>query len=189
MRLATEKKENTKPPLAARGNESAKEPHTPPHHENPSHPSKDCSPEGEEHFAIVARATNDVVRDWNVTTGELTWPQGLESLLGYCRSKATDAIGFWQDKIHPEDRNRTVASIRAALAGGGENWSGEYRFQRLDGSYAHLLERALIVRSHAGHAIRLVGSLMDITARKQMQDQLCRSSNDVFVFCKNTLFY
>src|SRR5438552_17261935 len=71
--------------------------------------------ESAEHFAIVARATNDAVRDWDVKTGALFWPQGLEALLGYDRSSANGDIGFWQTQIHPQDRVRTAASIRDAL--------------------------------------------------------------------------
>ena len=175
MRLATEKKGGTQPAPATRGHRSAEKLHAKPHHENSSHPPKDSSTQSQEHSEIVARATNDAVRDWNVKTGALAWPQGLESLLGYCRSKATDDISFWHKQIHPEDRARTAASIRDALAGRSENWSGEYRFTRVDGTYVHLLERALIVRDGHGAATRFVGSLMDITARKQMQDQLSRS--------------
>src|SRR5678815_5979896 len=55
------------------------------------------------------------------------------------------------------------------------HWTGEYRFRRVDGSYVDLLERALIVRDSKGTAIRFVGSLMDVTARKELQDQLVRS--------------
>ncbi|HEX7515905.1 MAG TPA: ATP-binding protein [Chthoniobacterales bacterium] len=131
--------------------------------------------ESAEHFAIVARATNDAVRDWNVRTGALSWPQGLEALLGYNSSTASGDIGFWQKQIHPQDRARTAGSIRDALAAEGDHWTGEYRFRHFDGSYLDLLERALIVRDSAGAAIRFVGSLMDVTARKQLQDQLVRS--------------
>jgi two-component system cell cycle sensor histidine kinase/response regulator CckA len=131
--------------------------------------------ESAEHFAIVARATNDAVRDWNVKTGELSWLQGLETLLGHNRSTASGDIGFWQKQIHPQDRARTAGSIRDALVAEGDHWTGEYRFRRFDGSYLDLLERALIVRDSKGAAIRFVGSLMDVTARKQLQDQLVRS--------------
>ena len=131
--------------------------------------------ESAEHFAIVARATNDAVRDWNVKTGALSWPQGLEALLGYNSSTASGDIGFWQKQIHPQDRARTAGSIRDALAAESDHWTGEYRFRHFDGSYLDLLERALIVRDSAGSAIRFVGSLMDVTARKQLQDQLVRS--------------
>src|SRR5204863_1576798 len=104
---------------------------------------------------IVARATNDAVRDWDVKTGRLFWPQGLESLLGYrsprhiCadaglsrrsvaeadRSSVAEEIGFWQQQVHPEDLPAVMSSIADALAGTGEHWSGEYRFRRADGAY------------------------------------------------------
>ena len=137
--------------------------------------SENNSFQSQDHLQIVARATNDAVRDWDVRTGALVWPQGLASLLGYCRSSIPTQIGFWQERIHPEDVARVMASIGAALAGSGEHWSGEYRFRHTDGNYLHILERALLLRDGEGRAIRFVGSLMDITARKELQDQLCRS--------------
>lgn len=96
-------------------------------------------------------------------------------MLGYESAATKSEIGFWQKNIHPEDRARTAASIREAFAANAQHWSGEYRFRRVDGHYVHLLERAFILRDGAGQAVRFVGSLMDITARKQLQDQLCRS--------------
>lgn len=95
-------------------------------------------------------------------------------MLGYQSGAVAQEIGFWQKHVHPEDRARTTGSIREALAE-GEEWSGEYRFRHADGSYLQVLERAVIVRDVKGKAARFVGSLMDITARKQLQDQLVRS--------------
>ncbi len=132
------------------------------------------APENAECFALAARATNDAVRDWDVSSGRLDWPQGLETLLGHKPSIISQDIGFWQRHVHPDDRARTALSIREALAE-AERWSGEYRFRRADGDYILLLERALIVRNEKGDAIRFIGSLMDITARKQLQDQMVRS--------------
>jgi two-component system cell cycle sensor histidine kinase/response regulator CckA len=128
-----------------------------------------------QHLALAAQATNDAVRVWTLGTGALTWPQGLENLLGYSRSAATDEIGFWQKQIHPQDRARTAGSLRDVLASEGNHWAGEYRFRHMDGSYLYLLERGLIVRDSNGKAVQFVGSLMDVTARKQLQDQLVRS--------------
>jgi two-component system, cell cycle sensor histidine kinase and response regulator CckA len=134
------------------------------------------SPQGHDYLPIVARATNDAVRDWDVTSGALSWPQGLESLLGYATQTGGNLdLGFWQQRVHPSDRTRVAASIRETLAGGAEQWSGEYRFQHCDGTYLQLLERALITRDSKGKPVRFVGCLMDITARKQLHDQLCRS--------------
>jgi PAS domain S-box-containing protein len=131
--------------------------------------------ESPEYFTIAARATNDAVRDWDVRTGALFWPQGLEALLGYDSAVIPRDLGFWQKQIHPQDRARTAVSIRDALSAETDHWTGEYRFRHGDGSYVDLLERAVILRDAEGTAVRFVGSLMNVTARKQLQDQLVRS--------------
>jgi two-component system, cell cycle sensor histidine kinase and response regulator CckA len=132
--------------------------------------------EGAEYSALAARATNDAVRDWDVTGGALIWPEGLETLLGYNAADVPPELSFWSANVHPEDEQRVTLSIRTALADReAQSWSGEYRFRYADGPYLHLLERAAIVRDENGNAVRFVGSLMDITARQQLQDQLCRS--------------
>src|SRR5256714_7263517 len=128
-----------------------------------------------QHLALAAQATHDAVRVWSVSSGALSWPQGLEALLGHPPSAATNDIGFWQKQLHPQDRARTAASIRDALASNTNHWTGEYRFRHSDGSFLDLLERAYIVRDSIGRPVQLVGSLMNITARKQLQDQLVRS--------------
>ncbi|MDQ6860660.1 MAG: PAS domain-containing protein, partial [Verrucomicrobiota bacterium] len=172
MQIATQTQDETASGIESQQNPS-RHAKTPPRHTSlaPS-PSSQVA----EHFALAARATNDALRDWDVSSGRLTWPQGLLSLLGYEPSIITSEIGFWQRHLHPEDRTRTAASIRAALSPhGGEHWSGEYRFRNNDGSYLLLLERAIIMRDETGAPHRWIGSLMDITARKELQDQLCRS--------------
>src|SRR6266481_1659519 len=92
------------------------------------------STQGDHYLAFAARATNDAVRDWDVKSGALSWPQGLDSLLGYDGSSTESDIGFWQKNIHPEDRARIAPSIGDALAGSSDHWSGEYRFRRADGT-------------------------------------------------------
>jgi signal transduction histidine kinase/ActR/RegA family two-component response regulator len=142
--------------------------------QNGTHP-ENAPAAGTEYFEIIARATNDAVRDWNVSTGALTWPRGLESLLGYKRSAVSEKIGFWFNHVHPEDLARIETSLREAFAGSGERWMAEYRFQRAGGEYAHIFERALIFRAAGGGARRVVGAMMDVTAWKQLQAQACRS--------------
>jgi len=135
----------------------------------------DSSAARHDYFALLARTTNDAVRDWDLKGGAVSWPQGLESLFGYESALAPDNIGFWQKNVHPADRARVAAAIHHALSGESDHWNGEYRFRRADGSYISILERALILRDNDGKATRFIGSLMDVTARKQLQDQLCRS--------------
>src|SRR6266571_3284899 len=96
---------------------------------------KDHPPQNQDYLQIVARATSDAVRDWDLISGALSWPQGLETLLGYDLAATDRKIGFWQNNVHPEDRARTAAAIRDTLDGTTQHWSGEYRFRRADGNY------------------------------------------------------
>src|SRR5256714_4569191 len=170
MRFATEIQDAT----AQENQYRAAQPTAHQSHEIPDHTSR-RSTEVSQHLALAAQATHDAVRVWSVNTGALSWPQGLETLLGFSPSPATDNIGFWQKQLHPQDRARAGASIREAFASDSDHWTGEYRFRHSDGSYLDLLERAYIVRDSLGRPVQLVGSLMNITARKQLQDQLVRS--------------
>jgi len=138
-------------------------------------PGKAAPAKDADYRQLVARATNDAVRDWDLASGDLTWPQGLDTLLGYSTAKSDQTIAFWQRQIHGSDRSRTAASIRDAIKSKADHWSGEYRFRHAKGHYLQLLERALIVRDSAGRAVRFIGALMDVTARKQLQDQLSQS--------------
>src|SRR6267378_5085320 len=138
-------------------------------------PRKTAATKSPDHYQLVARATKDAIRDWDLTSGALTWPQGLHSLLGYSPSGSRQTIAFWQHQIHRDDRSRIAASIREAIKSKAEFWSGEYRFRHAKGHYLQLLERALLVRDKNGRAVRFVGALMDVTARKQLRDQLSHS--------------
>src|SRR6266404_1855198 len=130
--------------------------------------------ETENYHQLVARATNDAVRDWDLITDALIWRQGLDTLLGW-KPASGNTIVFWQKRIHPDDRARVMASIRDAIKSDTDHWSGEYRFRRAEGTYVNVLERAMIDRDASGGAKRFVGVLMDITARRHLQDQLVRS--------------
>ncbi len=146
------------------------------HEPNPKNPHRahpaNASSGDAEYFEIIARATNDALRDWNVKKGTLTWRHGLQTLLGSGVSGDAAKISFWIDRIHPDDRERIQESLHQTLAAPEEHWTGEYRFQHGDGRWIHIFERALILRSPD---TRVVSSMMDVTERKQLQTQDCRS--------------
>jgi PAS domain S-box-containing protein len=124
---------------------------------------------------ILARATTDAIRDWNVTRGTLNWPRGLDEPLGHSPAATTRKIGFWFSHLHPDDLPRVQESLKQTFQSRDARWSGEYRFRRGDGEYISILERAFIVRSSTGEPLRLVSTMMDVTARQQLHAQACRT--------------
>jgi two-component system, cell cycle sensor histidine kinase and response regulator CckA len=126
--------------------------------------------EAEQLFRAIAVATNAGIWNWDVAD-DLTWfnPEFVEAW-GYCLEDAL-AHDFWRARVHPEDRDLIVDSLLAAVRRQDSTWSGEYRFQRADGSYAYVLDRGTIFRDERGRAVRVCGGMIDLTERKTAQAQ------------------
>ena len=120
----------------------------------------------EERYDLVARATSDIVWDWNVVTGVLTWNKALQRTCRYRSDQIGTTMEWWYNCIHPADRERVVTGTHAVLNGALELWTDEYRFARGDGTYATVLARGHVVRNARGEAVRMIGSMVDITERK-----------------------
>ena len=116
-----------------------------------------------ERFKIITRATNDVVWDADLKKGIVWWNDNFHEKLGYKISNETSAH-FWDDHIHPDDRNRVISHIGHILEETKANtWSNEYRFMKADGSYINIYDRSYILRDENGIASRMIGSMADVT--------------------------
>ncbi|MBA3970401.1 MAG: PAS domain S-box protein, partial [Gemmatimonadetes bacterium] len=111
--------------------------------------------QSEERLQLVARASNDVIRDWDVVTGTERWNDSAHKVFRLPAQKMGRAVEWWCDQIHPEDREKIVAGIHRVINGVGEFWSDEYRFRRGDDSYATVFDRAYVVRNEVGEPVRV----------------------------------
>jgi PAS domain S-box-containing protein len=131
--------------------------------------------ESQERFQFVARATNDAVWDWDLVSQAVWWNEGVQTLFGYPPEQIGPDSAWWYEMIHPEDRERVVSGIHAAIDRGAESWSAEYRCRRADDSYALVFDRGYVLREGDGRATRMIGAMMDVTQRKQLEDELRQS--------------
>jgi PAS domain S-box-containing protein len=129
--------------------------------------------ESEERLRLVLRASNDAVYDWDVPSGRVHFSRA--NILGYEPGDTVYPIDWWVQRVHRDDRARVEMTLEAAIAGNAEAWSEEYQFLRSDGTYATVLDRGLIVRGGDGKAVRMIGSMADLTERRRLEDQLRQS--------------
>ncbi|MBA4136003.1 MAG: hypothetical protein C0518_01650 [Opitutus sp.] len=123
--------------------------------------------ESEGRFQLVNRAVFNVIWDQDLLTDAIWWSEQFTAIYGHDRAAASANGEFWRAHLHPDDRARVVAAVVSTLAGGGETWRDEYRFRRADGTYAHVEDRAHIVREPAGRPVRLIGAMQDVTERER----------------------
>jgi diguanylate cyclase (GGDEF)-like protein/PAS domain S-box-containing protein len=126
----------------------------------------------EERYALAARGANDGLWDWNVATGEVYYSPRWLQMLGLAETEARPVIGTWFDRVVPEDRETLDAAIQLHLRGGMDHLEQEFRMRHSEGMELWFLARGLAVRDHAGRAVRMAGSLTDVTARKRAERQL-----------------
>ncbi len=132
--------------------------------------------QSEERFQILARATNDVIWDWDLVTDQVWWNDNVHTLFGYSPEEVNSDPGWWYEHIRPDERQRIVTDIHAVIDSGQQFWSNEYRFCRADGSYAYIFDRGYIVHDSTGRPVRMIGAMMDISDRKRVQEELQRQN-------------
>ena len=92
--------------------------------------------------------------------------------LGYEPGEPTVDYPTWESLFHPDDRDRVAEAVASYLAGESPVYEAEYRVRHFDGSYRWILSRGIALRDSAGQAYRLLGTRVDITDRKQAEEQL-----------------
>lgn len=131
----------------------------------------------EDRLRLAARATFDAIWDWDLTTDQVTWGDGARTLLGHSPGSDTHHSGWWKQHLHADDRDRVTKSLRAAIAATDSNWSADYRFKHKAGHWIDVQDRGFLIRNDDGQAVRIVGAMQDITARKAAEADLWRTAH------------
>ena len=109
----------------------------------------------------------------------LEWNECAQTLLGYTAEQVGSYPLWWEEHLHPDDRERASAGVLAVIESGGQFWSDEYRFRRADQTYVHILDRGYIIRDEAGMPLRMIGVMQDITERKQAEEEIRRLNDEL----------
>jgi PAS domain S-box-containing protein len=126
-----------------------------------------------EQLALAIDAANEGWWDWNVQSGAVHYSERCETMLGYAPGETEHSMRGWERLVHPDDREPALAVFAAHLAGADEWYETAYRVRRKSGEWAWILDRGKLVERLAdGRPSRVVGTLLDITARKAAEAEL-----------------
>ena len=126
----------------------------------------------EDRLRILVQGTHDIVWDWDLNSDTLWWSDGIKIQFGHEPDALSRSSSSWLALIHPDDLAHVESSLERAFEGSTDHWQGEYRMRRSDGKYRYVLDRGHIIRDESGKAIRAIGSLIDISERREIEEQL-----------------
>lgn len=124
-------------------------------------------------FRFVAKATSDVIRDWDIETGTIFWGDSFQTKYGYQINETSKKLSFWQKHIHPEDHDIVMDAIHRVINDLNLSyWDLQYRLRIAGGNYIHVVDKSYLIRDAKGNALRAVGALHDNTEIVNYQKEL-----------------
>ena len=130
----------------------------------------------EERYSLWALATDDGLWDWDLVSGRVYYSGRCMEMLGHDYRSVTGPPSIWLDRVHPDDRERMRGAMAGAATHERDTVDLEHRIQGHDDRYRRVILRALPVGPLGGPATRIVGSIHDIEARRQLEEQLRRGA-------------
>ncbi|MFN7981488.1 MAG: EAL domain-containing protein [Vicinamibacterales bacterium] len=120
----------------------------------------------EERYALALRGTNDGLWDWTIPTGKVFYSARWNEVLGLGTEACVGTVDTWLGRVHADDIGRLKAQIDEHLSGHSRGLEAEHRVRHQNGQYRWMLVRGVAVRDAEQRAVRMAGSLTDITEGK-----------------------
>jgi PAS domain S-box-containing protein len=129
----------------------------------------------EERLQLALEATGLGPWDWDLTTNVVEfWPEWKRQI-GYEPDEIPNRYDEWETRLHPEDREGVLAALRAYLEGRVPEYAVEFRLRHKKGTYRWIYTRGVVLRDTAGQQTHMIGCHLDITDRKQLEEQYRQS--------------
>lgn len=126
-------------------------------------------------YALAARGANEGLYDWDIASGKAYYSPRFLEIAGDTQNGLDARRRGWLDAIHRDDRSRVVQSVKQVVEEGAEFLDVECRIVRPDGKERRVHLTGAAERGRDGAAIRLAGSLGDITEYRAAEEALRRA--------------
>jgi len=128
--------------------------------------------EAEERYRTVVENTGQIIYDYDVASGRIQWCGAIQAITGFTPEAFQNIdINAWGENIHPDDRKSSRILLDQAMRDRIPYDAG-YRFGRFNGTYCYIEDRGLFLYDENGKAYRMLGTLRDVTERKQMEEEI-----------------
>lgn len=127
-----------------------------------------------ERFNWAVMGSTDGLWIKDTVSGDSYWSPRYKNILGYREDEIEVDHDYWESRLHPEDRDATLAAMESCL-NAGTQFDVEYRLKHKSGRYIWIQSRGGRIQSETGARAHIAGSITDITQRKRAELDLVAS--------------
>ena len=130
---------------------------------------------GQARFELAMRSVNDGLWDWNVKTNEIYFSPAWKKMLGYEDYEIENKFSEWERLTDPKDVKRSWGMLKEVFEGKRKSFKNEFKMRHKAGHWVDILARADVINDENGEGARVIGTHVDITERKRLEEQLQQS--------------
>jgi len=130
----------------------------------------------EERFDLAMQGANDGLWDWNITESTSYFSPRWKAMLGWEEFEIGDSPKEWRSRIHKDDRRKVLSVMRSHLDGLTKSYESIHRIRHKNGDYLWVLDRGCAQFDDNGKPYRMVGTQVDITEQKKLEEKF-KSAN------------
>ncbi|BCA78430.1 transporter substrate-binding domain-containing protein [Desulfuromonas sp. AOP6] len=135
--------------------------------------------ESEARLRQAMDATSDGLWAWDFKNRQVYYNPNYYRMLGFEPGEFRADMTSWQERLHPDDRQDTLAAFETCRTSKGERFEREFRLRDKDGGWIWVLGRGEAVkRSEDGQALKMIGTHVNITALKQAEETMREALRD-----------
>jgi PAS domain S-box-containing protein len=132
----------------------------------------------EERYLLALAGSTDGLWDWDLLSNTVFYSDRFREILGYSSEEFPGRMDSFRSRLHPEDAEPIWAAIERHLQT-HVPYKVEYRLRTNSGEYLWFLARGQAMWNSEGEAIRMSGSIQDITERKQAELDLRAALSEI----------
>jgi two-component system, LuxR family, sensor kinase FixL len=128
---------------------------------------------------MATKAASIGVWEWHSQTDRLYVDPHLKLLIGFENHEVPNTRSAWMSHYHPEDVEKIMVMVQACISGETRSIEVEHRMVHRDGSTRWLLTRGAKVRDDNDGTVKLLGTCVDVTERKRIEEELHNLRNEL----------
>ncbi|MGE0274289.1 MAG: PAS domain S-box protein [Nitrospiraceae bacterium] len=133
----------------------------------------------EERWQLAVNGTTDGMWDWDPRSNKIFLSNRWKALRGYGEDEIGDDAAEWFSRIHPDDVERVMRTLQLYFSKRIPVYECEYRSRCKDGEYRWIQDRGQAVWDEQERVVRMVGSGVDITARRRADERIAELNREL----------